>query len=130
MSTGKTSAAISCLSDKKTKEVVPLNEVIGEKTVLSILKEKHPPAKTANTNYITEVSEAAMPYHPSIFDKTNAKVVKKSTLKTLGSQGRSGLDACERRRILTHFNQTSIEFCKTIAQLSYTIASKVLSMKT
>ena len=40
--------------------------------------------------------------------------------------GPSGLDACEWRRILTHFNQTSIELCKTIAKLFYTIATKVL----
>ena len=67
-----------------------------------------------------------MPYHPSIFEQINAKTVRKSTLKTHGNHGRSGLDACEWRRILTHFNQTSIELCKTIAKLSYTIASKVV----
>ena len=48
MSTGKISAAIGCLSDKKTKGVLPLNEVIEGKTVLSILKEKHPQSKAAN----------------------------------------------------------------------------------
>ena len=118
MSTGKISAVISCLSDNKIKGALPLNEVIEGKTVLSILKEKHPQAKTANTNYITEVSEHTMPYHPSIFEQINAKTVQKSTLKTHGSHGSSSLDACEWRRILTHFNQTSIELCKTIAELS------------
>ena len=67
-----------------------------------------------------------MPYHPSIFEQINAKTVRKSTLKTHASHGHSGLDACEWRRILTHFNQISIELCKTIAKLSYTIATKVL----
>ena len=38
MSTGKKSAAIGCFSDKKTKGLFPLNEVIEGKTVLSILK--------------------------------------------------------------------------------------------
>ena len=126
MSTDKKSAAIGCLSDKKTKEVLPLNEVIEGKTVLSILKEKHPQSKTAITNYITEISEDAMTYHPSVFEQINAKTVRKSFLKTHGSQGPSGLDACEWRRIITHFNQTSIELCKRIAKLIYTIASKVL----
>ena len=119
MSTGKIYAAIGCLSDKKTKGVFPLNEVIEGKTVLSIPKEKHPQAKTANTNYITEVSEDTMPYQPSLLEQINAETVRKSTLKTHGSQGPSGLDACEGRRIITHFNQTSIELCKTIAKLSY-----------
>ena len=66
-----------------------------------------------------------MPYHPSIFEQINAKTVQKSTLKTHGSHCPSGLDACEWRRILTHFNQTSIELCKTIAKLSYALASKI-----
>ena len=71
-----------------------------------------------------------MPYHPSIFEQINTKTVQKSTLKAHGNHGHSGLDACEWRRILTHFNQTFIELCKTIAKLSYTIASKIFPMKT
>ena len=67
-----------------------------------------------------------MPYHPSILKQTYAKTVRKSTLKTRGCRDPSGLDACEWRMILTSFNQTSIELCKTIAKLFYTIASKVL----
>ena len=130
MSTGKKSASIGSLSDKKTKGVLPLNEVIEGKTVLSILKKKHPQDKTAYTNYITEVSEDTMPYHPSIFEQINAKTLRKSTLRTQGSHGPSGLDACEWRRIITHFKQTSIELCKTIAKLSYTIATKVLPKET
>ena len=55
MSIEKISPAIGCLSDKKIEGVLPLNEFIEGKTVLSILNEKHSPAKTANTNYITEV---------------------------------------------------------------------------
>ena len=90
------------------------------------MKKKHPQDKTANTHYVTEVSEDTMPYHPSIFEQINAKTVRKSTLKTHGSHGPPGLDACEWRRTLTHFNQTSIEFCKTITKLSFTIATKVL----
>ena len=61
MRTGKVSAAIVCIVchlDKKTRRVLPLNEVLEGKTVLSILKKKTPPShKTANTNYLTEVSE-------------------------------------------------------------------------
>ena len=125
MSTGKISVAIGCLSDKKTKGVLPLNEIIEGKTVLSILKQKHPLAKTANNKYITEVSEDNMPYRPSLFEQITAKTVRKSTLKTQGME-KGANEACEWRRILTHFNQTSIELCKTLATLSYTIATKVV----
>ena len=66
---------------------------------------------------------------PSIIEQINVKTIRKSTLKTHGSHGLSGLDACEWTRILTHFNQTSIELYKTFAELFYTIASKVLHHK-
>ena len=65
MSTGKITAAIGCLSDQKTKGVFTLNEAIEEKKVLSTLTEKQTRAKKANTTNKTEVSENAMPYHPS-----------------------------------------------------------------
>ena len=81
MSTGKISAPIGCVSDKKTKRVL----LLEEKTVLCILEEKHPQAKTANPKYVTEVSEDTMPYHPSIFKQINAKTLRKSTPKTDGS---------------------------------------------
>ena len=96
MNTGKVSAAIGFHSDKKTRGVLPLNEVIHGKTVPSILKEKHPKAKTANTNYITDVIEDTMPYHPSIFEQINAKTVRKSTLKTHARKPRYFRSRCVR----------------------------------
>ena len=45
MSTGKISAVIGCLSDKKTKGVLPLTEVNEGKTVISILKKTSPKPK-------------------------------------------------------------------------------------
>ena len=124
MSTGKISAAIGYLSDKKTKGVLPLNEVIEGKTVLNILKEKHPPAKTANTNYITELNEDTMPYQPSIFEQINAKTVRKSALKPWSLRSR-----CVRMEKDINSLQPDIHWaCKTIAKLSYTIASKVAPM--
>ena len=49
MITGRISAAIGCLSDKKTKRVLPPNEVIEGKTVLKILKEKNTPKPKQRT---------------------------------------------------------------------------------
>ena len=95
ISTGKISVAIGCLSDKKIKKSTAPKRSHDVKTVLSILKEKHPHAKTAIRNYKTEVSENTMPYHHSKFEQINDKTVQKSTLKTYGSHGPSGLDACE-----------------------------------
>ena len=78
------------------------------------------------------LSEKKTDYKSSVTARS-IELVNRATLKiqALGFSGpvnpeKPGLDACEWRRILTHFNQTSIELCKTIAKLSHTIASKVL----
>ena len=41
----------------------------------NILKEKHTPAKTANTYYIPELREDTMPHHLTILEQINAKTV-------------------------------------------------------
>ena len=61
MSTGKISTAIGCVSNSKTKGVLPLNEVNEGKTVLCIQRRKHPRTKTANTDNITKLSEDTIP---------------------------------------------------------------------
>ena len=60
---------LAAFQTKKNERNTTLNEVIEGKTVLSILKEKHPQAKRANTNYITEIREDTMPYQPPIFEQ-------------------------------------------------------------
>ena len=70
-----------------------------------------------------------MPYHPFSIRTIKRQDSSKINMKTRGSHGPSGLDACEWRRILTQFNQTSIELCKTIAKPSYTKAIKVLPLE-
>ena len=104
MNTDTVSASIRCFSDKKTRRAFPLNEFIERKTVLSILKEKTPQAKAANTNFITEVKEDTMTLHRSIFEEINAETVLKSILKKHRMYGHSSLDTCDWRRMLTHFN--------------------------
>ena len=47
MSTGKISTAIGCLSDKKTKGVLPLNEVIERKNSPQYPERKTPPSQNS-----------------------------------------------------------------------------------
>ena len=68
-------------------------------------------------------------YHPSKIEQINAKKIQKPTLTTHGRQNPQGLDVLEWTKKITHFNQTSTELWKTIAKLSYTIASEILLSK-
>ena len=48
-------------------------------------------------------------------------------MRTHGSHGPSGLDANERRRILTHFGQQSVEISQTIAKIAQKLANEELN---
>ena len=92
-----------------------------------ILIEKHPKPKEAPEEYIlTEPHENSLPYHPSIFDRINGPAIRKAAMKTQGSHGPSGVDANYWRRILSNFGQSSVNLCKTIAQLAIRIATEKL----
>ena len=71
--------------------------------------EKQPPSETIDENYNTPVSNGTIFLHPSIFDQINGQHIKQAAMRTHGSHGPSGLDANERRCILKHFGQQSVE---------------------
>ena len=53
--------------------------------------------------------------------------IRKSALRTQGSQSPSGLYACEWRRLLTSLKNHTIDLCKTLAQLTIRIATEKLT---
>ena len=126
MNTGEISRAIRKLTDT-SKGVLSLDEIVKGKTVEHTFIEKHPPSKPIDENYITPVSNETIPFHPSIFDQKNGQHIKKAAMRTHGSQGPSGLDVNEWRRILTHFGQQSVEIPKTIAKIVKKLATEELN---
>ena len=75
MSSGKISAALGCLADKKTKGVLPLNKIIEEKTVHSILKDNLQPKQRRITIYVKYVMVHCHT-NPLYLNKKNAKKFK------------------------------------------------------
>ena len=69
MLSGKVALAVQCLQNEATDGVLDINHKIGKKTVLDILKEKHPSPQSINQDYISN-GENTLPYHPSIFEKS------------------------------------------------------------
>ena len=117
INTGKISSAIAKLTDT-SNGILSLDEIVKGKTVEHTLIEKHLPYVPIDENCITPVSNETIPLHPLIFDQINGQDIKKAAIRTHGSHGRSGLDANEWRRILTHFGQQSNEISKTIAKIA------------
>ena len=117
MSTAKVSSAIAKLTDT-SKGVLSLEETLKSQTVEQLLIEKHPPVQPVNSNYTTSRSEDAIPFHSFTFDQMNAQKIRKAAMTTHCSQGPSGLDTNECRRILMHFGQRSVEISKTLAKIA------------
>ena len=87
MATGKISNAIRCLTDECKGGILSIDDTVTKdgitKTVYDILIEKHPVAKSASEAYVvTEKYAKSLPYHASIFEKLNARYIRKAAMKT------------------------------------------------
>ena len=69
-----------------------------------------------------------MPYHSSIYDQINSTRIRKAAKKTHGGHGPSSHDSDNWRRLLTYFNQPSVELAKTVAKIARRLATSVIPM--
>ena len=128
MHSGKLSNALQCLSNSNKGGLFNLNEKFGHKSVFDILKEEHPAPNNLNRSFVINQSEfQTLAYHPTIFEKINASVIRRAAMKTHDSYGPPGLGSNEWRRILTTFKSSSTDLCKTIARLAVKIATQRLT---
>ena len=127
MEKGKISSSIRCLTEE-TGGVLSLSEKINGETVEAILQRKHPKGQPINEELIVPKDGHTLPYHSSIYDQINSTRIRKAAMKTHGSHGPSGHDADEWRRLLTHFNQPSVELAKTVAKIARRLATSVIPM--
>ena len=68
LTNGNVANAITQLEEGKDGGVLDLSGKIGDKTVLQVLKEKHPSPGELNRQFIESPSENVLPFHPSVFD--------------------------------------------------------------
>ena len=108
MSRGKISNECFSLSlDEHKCGVLAPTDLIDGRPVLEILPHKHPDGQPLEPNCNQSKNPRTRPYHPAVFEKISARLVRKHKKKTHGSAGPSGLDADDWRRPLSAFGQTS-----------------------
>ena len=125
MTNGNVANAIRQLEEDEDGGVLDLSDKIGDKTVLQVLKEKHP--SPVNGQFIESPSENVLPFHPSIFDNLDDDAMKRAATVTKGSPGPSGLDANQWRKMLTGMEQSSVNLRKTCAKISRRIATETIA---
>ena len=126
MSRGKISNAFRVLSDEHKGGVLAPTDLIDGRPVLEILRDKHPEGQPLEHNCIQSEHPRALPYHPAVFDKISARLVRKHAMKTHGSAGPSGLDADDWRRLLSAFEQTSTNLCKLVAKFAKRLTTSII----
>ena len=123
MSRGKISNAIRVLSDERKGGLLAPTDRIDGRPVLEILRDKHPEGQPLEPNCIQSQHLRTLLYHPGVFDKISARLVRKHAMKTHGSAGTSVLDADDWRRLLSAFGQTSTNLCKLVAKFAKSLAT-------
>ena len=104
-----------------------LKDKIGDKTVAQIQAEKHTEGQPINRSCLVRHEKAnPMPFHSSIFDKIDDNAIERAAQKTKWSHGSSVLDSCQWRRLLTSYDQASINLRKTVVKLAHRVATEVL----
>ena len=124
MSRGKISNAIRVLSDELKGGVLAPTNLIDGRPVLEILRDKHPEGQPLEPNCIQNNHPRSLPYHPAVFDKISARLVRKHAMKAHGSAGPSGLD--DWRRLLSAFGQTSTNLRKLVAKFARRLATSII----
>ena len=93
---GNIRAATELLSQQGKGGVLGVNDVVDKhsgKTVLDVLRSKHPPAQPINIEALVEVNNVPPEVHPVIYDQITASSSRSAALRTQGSAGPSGLHA-------------------------------------
>ena len=86
---GKVHSALRFLSESQGNGVLDLNGFIDDtktRTVLDVLKEKHPPGREMDVEALVTTSEEPPETHPVLFERLTGALVRTCALRTQGRQ--------------------------------------------
>ena len=132
MFAGKTKAALDLLSQAQKGGVVHSNDPSDPNnpdspSVRETLNSKHPQGQPTYVECITPTTPQDV--HPVIFESIDANAIRSAALRTTGSEGPSGLDAHEWRRLCTAFKDASIDLCNSIALVAKRLCTSYVDPK-
>ncbi|CAM1325554.1 Uncharacterised protein r2_g3445 [Pycnogonum litorale] len=126
---GKVRQALGMTKPQHKAGVLDVHEIIDGKSVLNILKEKHPEAMPAsNVTLLSDVDseDLSTVFHPVLFERLKGPVVRRVIANTRGSAGPSGVDASGWCRHCTMYGSASEELCNVIAACARRIATEYI----
>ena len=120
---GKTNAALRQLSQQGMSGTLRTDDMIDlgddeQKSVMDILKSKHPPAQPASPDALPQGITDPPDLPPVVFDQITASSIRCAALRTKGAAGPSGIDAHGWRRLCTSFKSASHDLCHALAAIA------------
>jgi len=123
---GKIGSAAQYLAAGGKGGVMQADEAIdAERTVLDVLKEKHPEPREADESCLLDGEFA--PPNPVLYEALTPAVIIKMARQLSGSAGPSGLDAVAWRRMLTGFKGASNNLASALAGFAKCLCTMDLS---
>ena len=118
---GKVKAALRLSSIQSRGEVLDPDAILpggdnaeaSPKTVLDVLREKHPPAHPIHPDALLDFEPE--PSHPVIFENLCGDSMRHVALHCQGAAGPSGMDAAGWRRMCTMYHGASKRLCNALA---------------
>ena len=124
---GKVRAAMRVLSVEGKGASLPLDSVLttgdhqSNVTVREELIRKHPPGQPAHSNNVLDACNSDV--HPVLYECIDRAAIRKAAIRTNGSVGPSGLDACGWKRLYTSFQNPSADLCNSLAMVARRICT-------
>ena len=122
MKQGKVKSAPRLLAQVQGAPLSVHDPVGDDKTVLDVLRKKHPIGQDVISESIVQDS-GTMQFHPVIFESLDCEAIRKAALKTDGSAGLSGVDA-------RGFRRASDDLCWSMSCVARRIASTYVDPST
>ena len=101
----------------------------GVKSVLDILRSKHPNATPARPEALMMSKADPPPVHPVVYDQITASCIRSAALRVKGAAGPSVLDAHCWRRLCTSSKAASNDICHSLALLAKRLCTTLVDPK-
>ena len=119
-------AALGILEGENSKGPLPLFQVLidSDKTILDVLKAKHPFPHPVSGNAIDPDTTKILEPHPVILERIDDTLMQSTVLKMNGAANPSGLDITSRKRLCFAFKRYSSDLCDALASLCHKICTQ------
>ena len=112
------------LEDDGGGGVLPLDKIVGGKSVLELLRDKHPVPADAEPEILLD--DEATVQENVLFDSITPAQIRKTCMIMKGAAGPSGLDSAAWRRMASMYTSASDDLCSALARAAKRLCTEAI----